>query len=414
MGTAGAGTKLRALVVGGAVGGLTTAIALRRAGVDVSVFEQSADARITAGRWGLGLWSNAVRSLQQLGLAEGVLAAGPQTEELRFQTAEGKHLATWPIGDLGRTLGAPSCSISPDALLRVLTAALDDDSVVQRNAKVEGFTQDPEGVTLKLADGREERGDFLVGADGLRSTIRKQILGESAPRYSGYWVWQSIIDFEHEGAPIGIDQLLWGHGARFAFHHVEENKLFWQVIINTPEEGDGVTSSRRENLIKRFEGWRPPVQEAIGATAEEEIRGLPIYDRNPSKQWGIGRATLLGDAAHPMTNNLGAGRLHGDRGRAAAVAQRRHHPGRRPRRAAALRAGADGPHEDDGHARPPDRRVRDLEEPGPRRRARSGDPQDVPGAGLEEQPQADLLPGLARGRGTCRVPSACGEEPDNE
>jgi 2-polyprenyl-6-methoxyphenol hydroxylase-like FAD-dependent oxidoreductase len=298
--------SLRAIVVGGGVGGMTAAVALHRAGIDVTVFERAKDARITAGRWGLGLWSNAVRPLQQLGLADGVLAAGPQTEALVFQTWEGKPVATWPVGDLGRKLGAPSCSISPDALLTVLTEAT-KDVTVERDAEVVGFTQDPEGVTVELADGRSERGDFVVGADGLHSTIRAQLLDASKPRYAGYWVWQSIIDFEHEHAPVGIDNLLWGHGARFAFHHVEQNRLFWQVIINTPEQGDGVTSGRRENLIGRFEGWREPVQAAIGATPEEEIRGLPIYDREPSPRWGVGRSTLLGDAAHPMTNNLGQG-----------------------------------------------------------------------------------------------------------
>jgi len=296
----------RAIVVGGGVGGLTTAIALRRAGMEVLVLERRTDRAVTAGRWGLGLWCNAVRVLQRLGVADGVLASGPETEKLVFQTSRGLPLASWPVGDLGRRLGAPSVSISPEAMLTALERGL-DGAVVERGTDVEGFSQDADGVTVRLSDGREERGDVLVGADGLRSTVRAGLFGPEPPRYAGYWVWQAIIPFEHPRAPVGIDHLLWGKGARFAFHHVEQDRLFWQCIINTPEEGDEIRDDPRGALLERLAGWRAPVEDAIAATPVEAIKGLPIYDREPARTWGRGRVTLLGDAAHPMTNNLGQG-----------------------------------------------------------------------------------------------------------
>ncbi len=288
------------------MGGLTAAIALRKAGVDVTVFERMRDARLTSGRWGLGLWSNATRSLGEIDLADSVLAVGPETERLVFRSWKGEPIASWPVGELGERLGAPSVSVSPEALLTVLSDAL-DGVVLTRDAECVGFTQDGAGVTVRLADGREQRADFLIGADGLRSTVRTHLFGAQEPRYAGYWVWQSIIDFEHEQAPVGIDNLLWGKGARFAFHHVEHNRLFWQAIVNTPEVGDGVTTSRRDALLERYAGFVEPVAAAISSTAEEDIKGVPIYDRNPASKWGTGRVTLLGDAAHPMTNNLGQG-----------------------------------------------------------------------------------------------------------
>jgi 2-polyprenyl-6-methoxyphenol hydroxylase-like FAD-dependent oxidoreductase len=106
---------------------------------------------------------------------------------------------------------------------------------------------------------------------------------------------------------VGVDRLVWGRGARFAFHYVGGDRLFWMAIVNAPEDQTEVGSGAKHALLERYRGWMAPVEAVIEATPEAALRMVRIYDREPADRWGEGRVTLLGDAAHPMTNNLGQG-----------------------------------------------------------------------------------------------------------
>jgi 2-polyprenyl-6-methoxyphenol hydroxylase-like FAD-dependent oxidoreductase len=172
-----------------------------------------------------------------------------------------------------------------------------------------GFTQDATGVTARFTDGREERGDVLVGADGIKSVIRAQLAGKSNPRFAGYAVWQAILPSDvsqrlADGAPVGIFRVLWGRGSRFSYYHVGGERLYWFCVLNAAEGGRDVDKGA---LLARFRGWMKPTEAIIDATDQATINRADHYDRQPMQQWGEGRVTLLGDAAHAMTFNVGQG-----------------------------------------------------------------------------------------------------------
>ncbi len=295
----------RALVVGGGIGGLATAHALVSQGIDALVFEQVDDVRKIQLGGGFHIWTNAARALQRLGLYDQVQAIGAPLDVTEYRTHSGRLLATWPVGEIARENGLVDVGVSRQDLQALLVEAVGPDRI-RLGARCTGFEQDGAGVRLTFADGHEERGSLLIAADGLRSTIRAQLHGEHPPRYAGYTQWQSLVSDEGCPLPPRDERVLFGPGSRAILHRVGGGRLFWAVVLYGPQDGP-VSQAGRGTLLERFAGWQEPLVAALAATPPEDIARLQIYDRSPLSSWGVGRVTLLGDAAHPMTTNLSQG-----------------------------------------------------------------------------------------------------------
>jgi len=299
---------MRAIIIGGGIGGLTAAIALRRAGVSASVFGRSADTRRSEVGGGIHLWHNGMRGLQRLGLGEAIATLGGRAacvERAEFVTAGGRSLVSWSVGDVERELGQPTVGVQRPQLHRLLTQAANGD--VSYGARCIGFTQDAGGVTARFEDDREERGDLLVGADGIRSAVRRQVLGEAHPRFAGYASWQALVEVGTDVVPAGLFRVVWGTGARFLFYRVSNEVVYWEGIFSAAPGGRDHEGGRRSAVAARFAGFGDPVERLVAATPEAAISRLDVHDRPPVRTWGAGPVTLLGDAAHPMTNAIGQG-----------------------------------------------------------------------------------------------------------
>jgi 2-polyprenyl-6-methoxyphenol hydroxylase-like FAD-dependent oxidoreductase len=298
----------QAIVAGAGIGGLTAALALRQAGLDVVVFERAVELREVGA--GLLLAANAQKALRKLGLAEAVARLGTPASTSEIRSWRGEVLSKIPLADLERRVG-PSAAVHRVDLQALLLREL-GEGPLRLEREVEGFEQDGSGVTVHFADGGEERADLLVGADGLRSKVRSRLFGPEKPRYAGYTAWRAVVEPERELLPWGAGFESWGRGARFGCAHIGRGRIYWFATRNVREgEKDGPPGSpagARTSLLHLFAGWHHPVRELVEATAEEAIRRDDIYDREPlAGRWGEGRVTLLGDAAHPMTPNLGQG-----------------------------------------------------------------------------------------------------------
>jgi 2-polyprenyl-6-methoxyphenol hydroxylase-like FAD-dependent oxidoreductase len=187
-------------------------------------------------------------------------------------------------------------------LQAVLRDALGPDAL-HLGAACTGFTQDDSGVTAQFADGRTARGDLLIGADGLHSVVRAQLHGGQPPTYVGYTAWRAVIPFDHARLTPGESS---GYGPRFGQVPISGGRVYWFATQNTPA-GQRSPDGEQAALRRIFANWHAPIPDLIRATPEALILRNDIYDRPPLRAWGQGRVTLLGDAAHPMTPNLGQG-----------------------------------------------------------------------------------------------------------
>lgn len=292
----------RVLVAGGGIGGLATALALRRAGIDAVVLERAP--RLRAAGCGVHLWTNAVLALADLGLADALHEIAPGQTRCEFRTWRGTGLATWPVHEFAERYGQPVVAIGRDDLVDLLAGALDAESV-RAGAHVVGFDQDGDGVTVHLADGTEERGDVLVGADGINSAVRGRLLGDRPPDYTGYAAWRAAVDLTHPLVEPDVFRCLFGRGTRFVCYAIAPGRVHWMSVANTP--AGGRDHDVKAELLERHLGWMAPVTDIIEATPPESVIRTDVVDRAPDRTWGAGRVTLLGDAAHPMNFNVGQG-----------------------------------------------------------------------------------------------------------
>ena len=282
----------------------------------MAVFEQSGELHEVGA--GVGLQLGAVKALKRIGMLEAIMAVAsePQLQALELRNYRtGKLLAKLPQGEVAGDVGLFGLNIHRADLLSTLAEGAGSD-VITLDSECVGFDQDADGVTARFADGREERGGLLVGADGLHSTIRRQIHGDTPLRYSGYTVWRSMPPFPDSGSATAIrSRLSAPAGVR------DPPARGARVLVRL--DGQGRRRARRpggkkRELLELYRDWYSPIPALIEATPEEAIFKGDIYDRKPLERWGQGRVTLLRRRRPPDHARARTGRRHVDRGRRSA------------------------------------------------------------------------------------------------
>ncbi|OLE28350.1 MAG: monooxygenase [Actinobacteria bacterium 13_1_20CM_3_71_11] len=291
-----------AVVVGGGISGLATAIALSGRGWDVRVLERAPEfAEVGAG---ISLWSNALRALEAIGpgIADKVRGLGGAELYGGIQHRNGRWLTRADAVELTRRLG-PVLMLHRADLLRTLLDAVAPEALVA-GAEVTGVGFDGRSVTVTYTGG-EVRGDLLVGADGIRSTVRRLVWPDvAAPRYAGYTAWRWVTP-PLPGGPDGGGET-WGAGTRFGRAPLPDHRMYCYATANTPEGVTGPTGEVAE-LRARFAKWHDPIPALVEAAAGTEVLRHDIYELPDVRPYARGRVVLLGDAAHAMTPNLGQG-----------------------------------------------------------------------------------------------------------
>lgn len=295
-------TNHTVLIAGGGIGGLTLGVALRRAGFSVRIFERANELRPVGA--GITMQANAMQAFRMIGLDTAVAAAGHVMKRGSIRDQHGRSLGTMLVSEMAEELGAPMIAIHRARLQEVLLQALGPEPLTL-GARVESFRDEAEGVFARLSDGTEVRGDLLVGADGLRSTVRARLLNDGEPRYAGYTSWRGVCEVPGVADPSSTSES-WGPGRRFGIVPIDHGRTYWFATANAPQGGTDSGDTRAE-LAARFAGWHEPIRALIESTAREAIVRTDIQDRPPVSQWVRGRVALLGDAAHPMTPNMGQG-----------------------------------------------------------------------------------------------------------
>jgi 2-polyprenyl-6-methoxyphenol hydroxylase-like FAD-dependent oxidoreductase len=292
-------SKLNIGIVGGGIGGVAAAVALHRAGIRATVYERAAELREVGA--GMMLWPNATRVLKQLGLLERVAELSGPNRHFLVRSSAGAILMDIGLGHFEVPALCTRRSDLLDALLSPLPAGR-----VRLGHDFASWERRRSSVGIHFSNGVSAEHDFLIGADGIRSRVRSQLLGIYEPIYRGYTVWRGLARLTG-AVPKASNSETWGRGKRFGILSTGGDRFTWYATSNTGPGHVDAHEGRQHELLRMFAGWHEPVERLIAATEECSILKNGAYDLAPLKRWGQGRVMLLGDAAHPCTPNLGLG-----------------------------------------------------------------------------------------------------------
>ncbi len=305
-------TQHNALVIGGGIGGLTAALCLHQAGYRPLVLERAT----SLGEVGAGiqLSPNACRVLAAIGVLPAIEAGSfaPQSLEMRIGTS-GRSVFTIEAGDAARAhWGAPYLHVHRADLIKHLSDALASrvTNPVIAGSDVESIRLHDQHVAVRMADGRELNAEYVIGADGIHSTIRRSLFGDDAARFTGNSAWRATVDIDRLGddAPPPTACVWVGEGRHAVTYRLRGGRLANIVAVVEQSEWRSESWTERGDkalALADFDGWHPIVTTLL-AEADAHYRWA-LFDRPPLTLWQQGRVALLGDACHAMLPFLAQG-----------------------------------------------------------------------------------------------------------
>jgi 5-methylphenazine-1-carboxylate 1-monooxygenase len=310
---------MRAIIAGGGIGGLTTALMLHARGIDCQVYERAPEIRELG--VGINTLPHAIRELKEVGLLDGLDAVGIRTRELIYMSRFGQEVWREPRGlDAGHDV--PQFSIHRGALQGVIYRAVLErlgGSAVATSRRVGAFAHDDDGVTVRLFDRAgdavaTDRADVLIGADGIHSTVRATLFpDEGPPRWNGAMLWRGATEWP--SFLTGRSMIIaGGMSAKAVVYPIADappagrRLTNWAIVAKIgrpgtppPRREDWSRPGRSNELLPHLGHFAiPHVDVAALIAATQEFWEYPMCDRDPLPRWSHGRVTLLGDAAHPM------------------------------------------------------------------------------------------------------------------
>jgi salicylate hydroxylase len=301
------GRTLRVAVIGGGIGGLTAARALLRRGFEVRVYESSPELKEIGA--GVALGPNAMKALRSLDLEEPVRAIGYQSTFQHLRTWKGRLISKTDATVTAQRFGANACTIHRADLLDVLARSVPSD-VVTLSARCEAVTPTAAGATAQFTDGSQIEADIIIGADGIHSAVRESLFGPDAPRFTGKICYRSVIavaDLPQQRIEPYEGLWLGPHGT-LVIYGVRRGELI-NVVAHyddaTYQHESWIAECDRGEILSRYRKWHSSLREVFD-TGQTWYKWA-LYDRDPIPAWTQGRATVLGDAAHPMLPYLGQG-----------------------------------------------------------------------------------------------------------
>ncbi|WP_246207375.1 FAD-dependent monooxygenase [Bradyrhizobium rifense] len=300
---------LRVAVIGGGIGGCSAALALQRVGCIVDVYEQVP----VKGEVGAGIQisPNASRLLNVYGLAQQLeaIAVRPSMTEAR-RWDDGRILSREQLGPaMERDFGAPYYHVHRADLLNIISGAI-PQHCLHMGRRCIGLVQHDDRVEVMFEGGSTVEADVVVGADGIHSAVRRELFGAEQPRFSGNVAYRGVVPVERI-ADLGIERKStnWmGPGGHFVHYFVSGGRYLNFVAVVEQAAWQRESWNDRGDVAEAqqyYEGWHPQLHAILRAV--DDIYKWALFDRDPLPSWTLGRATLLGDACHPMLPYMAQG-----------------------------------------------------------------------------------------------------------
>lgn len=296
-------SNLTFTILGAGIAGLSTAIALKKVGIQARVFE-AAPAFKPLGA-GLLLAANAVQAYRKIGISEKIIARGRALPLFEILDNRGCPISQIDATAIQQKYGVHNFAIHRADLHEVLLEQLAADQV-QYGKRAIASLPGPNGTQeVRFADGSSHSTDFLIVADGIHSAIRQQLLPGAAERYAGYTCWRAVVDAGN------IDQTsateTWGTAGRFGIVPLTDNRIYWFACINAQENNPALRDYRVADLQRIFGNFHDPIPAILAQTHDADLLWNDIVDLKPIPRFAFGNILLLGDAAHATTPNMGQG-----------------------------------------------------------------------------------------------------------
>ena len=297
--------NLKAIIIGAGIGGLTTAIALKRAGYQIEVYDRVKELRPVGA--GISLWSNGVKVMNWLGLGDEIHKIGGEMNRMTYLSKENELLNDIDLLPLIDQVGQRPYPVSRSELQSMLLEQLGKE-YVKLETKCIGAKEENNQVTAIFEDGSTATGDVLIAADGVRSVLRNYVTQQQPePRYADYVNWNGLVDASPELADKHSWVIYVGDGKRASMMPVGGDRFYYFFGVPISKGTVVEPQDRRDELAKLFQGWPEPVQNLIQQLNPLETNRLEIHDLDPLEKLARGRVVLVGDAGHATTPTLGQG-----------------------------------------------------------------------------------------------------------
>ena len=297
---------MKALVIGAGIGGLSAAVALKKAGIACEVFEAVKEIKPVGAA--ISIWPNGVKCMNHLGMGEIMETYGGPMRFMAYQDYQrGDTLTRFSLAPLVERTGGRPCPVSRAELQREMLEFWGSEKV-QFGKRVTRAQEDADGVTVWFTDGTTAQGDFLIAADGSHSALRPFVLGYTPERrYAGYVNWNGLVEIDESIAPADQWTTFVGEGKRVSLMPVSDGRFYFFFDVPLPAGLAEDRDTLRADLTRYFSGWTPQVQKLIAALNPQTTNRIEIHDIEPFDRLVRGKVALLGDAGHSTTPDIGQG-----------------------------------------------------------------------------------------------------------
>jgi len=288
-------------IIGAGIGGLTTAIALRQRGFGVRVFEQAPTLKPVGA--GIILANNAMQVYDKLGIREALQAQGNPISALNITQPNLQVISGVTLKPFEQKYGVKNVAIHRGALQQTLLNQLSEEDLYLDHPLLQIEKQD-NNFQLTFENKPSVQSSVLIGADGLHSTVRRELFPSHQIRYARQVCWRGVTDYSLPAPYRHELNEAWGTGDRLGFVQLGQHKTYWYALKSYEKEPGEFSVSE---LKEYFQNYHPLIQKIIDVSPPECIHTSEIADLKPTRQWHVGNACLIGDAAHATTPNLGQG-----------------------------------------------------------------------------------------------------------